>query len=77
MAASTTLMIFNGIIERFHRTLDEQALDLYEFESLEEARQIIGHFIQEYNRHWLIHRLGLCSPLEHREKHEKRREYAA
>lgn len=67
----------NGIIERFHRTLDEQVLDLYEFESIEEARQIIGKFIQEYNQHWLIHRLGLTSPLEYREKHEKRRNYAA
>ncbi len=67
----------NGIIERFHRILDEQVLDLYEFESLEEARKIIGHFIQEYNRHWLIHRLGLYSPLEYREAYEKRRKYAA
>jgi transposase InsO family protein len=57
--------------------LDEQVLDLYEFESLEEARKIIGHFIQEYNRHWLIHRLGLYSPLEYREAYEKRRKYAA
>jgi transposase InsO family protein len=67
----------NGIIERFHRTLDEQVFDLYEFESLEEARQIIGQFILQYNRHWLIHRLGLTSPLEYREKHEKMRNYAA
>lgn len=67
----------NGIIERFHRTLDEQVFDLYVFESLEEARQIIGQFIQGYNRHWLIHRLGLISPLEYREKHEKMRNYAA
>jgi len=67
----------NGITERFHRTLDDQAPDLYEFESLEDARKIIGQFIQEYNQHWLIHRLGLTSPLEYREKHEKRRIYAA
>lgn len=67
----------NGIIERFHRTLDEQVFDLYVFESLEEARQFIGQFILEYNRHWLIHRLGLISPLEYRKKHEKKRKNAA
>ncbi len=43
----------------------------------EKARKIIGHFIQENNRHWLIHRLGLYSPLEYREAYEKRRKYAA
>jgi len=62
----------NGIIERFHRTLDEQVFDLYDFESLEEARKAIGEFIERYNRHWLIHRLDLNSPLDYRENHEKR-----
>jgi transposase InsO family protein len=67
----------NGIIERFHRTLDEQVFDLHEFESLEEARKVIGQFIENYNRHWLIHRLGLTSPLDYREAHEKSRKDAA
>lgn len=67
----------NGIIERFHRTLNEQVFDLYDFESLEEARKVIGEFIERYNRYWLIHRLGLKSPQEYREDHEKRRKYAA
>ena len=67
----------NGIIERFHRTLDEQVLDLHVFESLDEARQLIGEFIYKYNQHWLIHRLGLTSPQEYREAFEKRRKDAA
>ena len=67
----------NGIIERFHRTLNEQVFDLYVFESLEEVRKVIGEFIERYNRYWLIHRLGLNSPLEYRLGHEKMRKYAA
>jgi len=67
----------NGIIERCHRTLDEQVFDLHDFESLEAARKAIGEFIERYNRHWLIRRLGLNSPLDYREDHEKRREDAA
>lgn len=56
----------NGIIERFHRTLQEQVFDVYCFESIDEARQVIAKFIDDYNRYWLIQRLGYCSPLEFR-----------
>ena len=56
----------NGIIERFHRTLQEQVFDSYSFESIDEARQVITKFIDDYNRYWLIQRLGYCSPLEFR-----------
>lgn len=67
----------NGIIERFYRTLNEQIFDVYDFESLEQARKIIGEFIERYNRYWLIHRLGLNSPMDYRENHEKQLEDAA
>jgi transposase InsO family protein len=67
----------NGIIERFYRTLNEQVFDVYDFESLEQARKIIGEFIERYNRYWLIHRLGLNSPVDYRENHEKQLEDAA
>lgn len=59
----------NGIIERFHRTLQEQVFDLHIFEDLEEARIIIGKFIKNYNHFWIIHRLGLKSPIEYRKMH--------
>jgi transposase InsO family protein len=67
----------NGIIERFHRTLNEQVFDLCVFESLEEARKVLGEFIEKYNRYWLIHRLGLKSPLEYRLDYENMKEHAA
>lgn len=56
----------NGVIERFHRTLNEQVLFHHRFEDIEEAREVIGAFIESYNNDWLIHRLGLRSPREYR-----------
>lgn len=59
----------NGIIERFHRTLNEQIFQITNFDSLEQAKEAIKSFIEDYNQHWMLHRLGCCSPLEAREKH--------
>lgn len=57
----------NGVIERFHRTLKEQVLDMHQLKNLEEAREVIGRFIEDYNRAWIIERLGYRSPLEYKE----------
>lgn len=57
----------NGVIERFHRTLKEQALDIHQFRNIEEAKKVIGKFIEDYNREWIIERLGYRSPLEHKD----------
>jgi putative transposase len=56
----------NGIIERFNRTLQEQVFDLHCFETIDEARVVIAKFIDDYNRCWLIERLGYRSPLEYK-----------
>ena len=52
----------NGVAERFMRTLKEQCLYLSQFETLEQAQQIIGEFITRYNTQWLIERLGYRTP---------------
>jgi putative transposase len=67
----------NGIIERFHRTLNEQVFDNQVFETLEQAKEAIGQFIENYNQEWLLHRLGLTSPLEYRKEFERRKNDAA
>jgi transposase InsO family protein len=54
----------NGIMERWIRTLKEECLYLHDFESLEEARQIIGDFVRRYNTMWLIERHGHRTPAE-------------
>jgi len=40
----------NGMIERFHRSLKEEEIWLNEYRTLEEARQSIGNWIEEYNQ---------------------------
>ncbi len=57
----------NGIMERWIRTLKEECLYLHDFESLEQAREIIGDFIQRYNTQWLLERHGHRTPAEVRE----------
>ena len=54
----------NGVIERFHRTIQEQLFDLHDFETLEVAIQAIELFVSNYNKLWILERLGYRSPLE-------------
>ena len=39
----------NGMIERFHRSLKEEEIWLNEYRSLNEAKESIGRWIEEYN----------------------------
>ena len=58
----------NGVIERFMRTLKEQCIWLHRFATLEEARMIIGAFIDRYNHQWLIERLDHRTPAAARQE---------
>ncbi len=42
--------------------LQDPGLYLHDFQTLEEARQVIGEFIEAYNREWLIERHGHRTP---------------
>ncbi len=57
----------NGIMERFIRTLKEQSVWLHRFETLEEARRVIGAFIHRYNHEWILERLDYRTPVAARE----------
>jgi transposase InsO family protein len=52
----------NGIMERWIRTLKEECLYLHNFETLAQARRVIGKFIARYNREWLLERHGYRTP---------------
>ncbi|HEX2090887.1 MAG TPA: integrase core domain-containing protein [Longimicrobiaceae bacterium] len=52
----------NGLIERFMRT--EECISLHQFRTLEEARAVIGDFIQRYDSEWLLERHGYKTPAE-------------
>jgi transposase InsO family protein len=58
----------NGVMERWIRTLKEECLYLHDFVTLEEARQVIGAFIERYNREWLIERHGHRTPADVRQQ---------
>lgn len=67
----------NGIIERFHRTLNEQVFDLWLFDSLEQAQCVIAEFMNNYNHVWILHRLDLKTPVEYRKFLETKKDDAA
>lgn len=56
----------NGVEERFHRTMKEQCIHGRIFKGIEEVREAIGDFVKDYNRDWLLEKLGYCSPKEAR-----------
>jgi len=59
----------NGVVERFNRTLREQALHGRIFRDLEEVRVAVGEFVERYNHHWLLEKLGYLSPITARLAH--------
>lgn len=60
----------NGCIERFNRTIEEEVFSINTFYSMLEAEGVILQFMEHYNSKWILHRLGLQSPIEYREAYE-------
>jgi putative transposase len=52
----------NGKLERYHRTLKEQAIRPKTPLSLEDARRVVGEFVQHYNTVRLHSALGYVTP---------------
>ena len=59
--------------ERFNRTLKEQAIHGRIYRSLEEVREAVGQFVENYNAHSRPEKLGVRTPLEPRQQHALRR----
>jgi len=59
----------NGVAERFNRTLREQALNGRIFRNLEEVRVAVAEFVERYNHHWRLEKLGYLSPVMARLAH--------
>ena len=56
----------NGYAERVIRTIKEEEVYLSDYQSLEEAREQLGHFIDQVYAHERIHSaLGYATPAEH------------
>lgn len=56
----------NGVEERFHRTMKEQCIHGRVYRGVDEVREAIGLFVEDYNSEWLLQKLNYCSPKEAR-----------
>ena len=52
----------NGCAERFIRTLKENLLWIKSFKTIEELREALHQFKEQYNNHWIIERHGYKTP---------------
>ena len=62
----------NGVIERWNRTLKEQAVYGRIFQNLADVRAAVAEFVERYNRCWRLEKLAYRTPLEAREEYELR-----
>ena len=67
----------NGVIERFFRTLKEQAIWGRTFRTAAEVRAAVSDFVARYNAAWRLERLGYLSPLDYRARHRQPESHAA
>jgi transposase InsO family protein len=59
----------NGVIERLFRTLKEQIIHGRVFQTIDELREAVRHFVARYNAEWLVEKNGFRSPLDARAAH--------
>ena len=58
----------NGVAERFNKTLKEQIVYGRLYRNIKELRGAVGAFVEKYNRHWLVEKLGFKSPWQARQE---------
>ena len=66
----------NGVAERFHRTLKEQAIEGRIFKNTKDVREAVRQFVKIYNEQWLVAKLQYQSPEEARLNYYKLQEVA-
>ena len=62
----------NGVVERWNRTLKEQAVYGRVFRNLAAVRAAVAEFVERYNRCWRLEKIAYRTPLEAREEYELR-----
>ena len=62
----------NGVVERWNRTLKEQAIYGRVFHTLADVRAAVAAFVERYNQCWRLEKLAYRTPLEAREQYELR-----
>ena len=67
----------NGVVERFFRTLTEQAIWGRTFRTASDVKAAVTDFVTRYNSAWRLERLGSLSPLAYRARHRQPESRAA
>lgn len=62
----------NGVVERWNRTLKEQAIHGRVFRNLADVRAAVAQFVERYNQSWRLEKLGYQTPVEARQQYELR-----
>ena len=62
----------NGVVERWNRTLKEQAIYGRVFQHLDDVRAAVAEFVKHYHQSWRLEKLGYQTPIEARERYELR-----
>ena len=57
----------NGVVERFNRTLKEQAIYGRIFRNTDDVRRAVGKFVEDYNTQWRVEKNGFLSPRQARQ----------
>ena len=57
----------NGVVERFNRTLKEQAIYGKVLRNIEDVRRAVGKFVEDYNDQWRVEKNGFVSPRQARQ----------
>jgi putative transposase len=65
----------NAYIERFNRSLRDEVLDAWVFESIAEVRAVTEEWLEDYNRERPHDSLGRVPPLTSLPRHEPARKY--
>ncbi len=57
----------NGVVERFWKTLKKQVLEGRIYQTLDDLRKALRHFMEVYNSQWRFEKLKGCTPYEVRQ----------
>ena len=62
----------NGVVERWNRTLKEQAIYGRVFRNLDDVRAAVAEFVERYNQSWRLEKLAYRTPIETHKEYELR-----
>ena len=57
-------MLANGKLERYHRTIKSSCIRPGQFETVEQAREQIAHYVEHYNTVRLHNAIGYITPAD-------------